>query len=213
MRRIKGFVKDGGPVEAVLDGIVPGGLASEDQAGEVGGPEAVVDVHDGDVGGAAVEHAEQRAEAPEGRAVADARRHRDHGLVDQAPHHRGQGALHAGHHDHDPCVAQHLGRGEQPMDAGDAHVGEQLHLVAEAARDLLSLPGDRKVRGACADDGDGPLPDDGDLRWAEPEQPAFRVVLAETEPRQHLIRHFGFDARRQLRIIRQEKIRPNASDW
>ena len=48
-----------------------------DHAGEVARTEAVVDIHNGHAARAGVEHRQQRRNAPERRAVAHARRHRD----------------------------------------------------------------------------------------------------------------------------------------
>src|SRR5262249_33032467 len=57
--------------------------------------EAVVYINHGDAAGAGVEHAEQRRQAVEARAVADARRHGDHRLIDEARDDARQRALHA----------------------------------------------------------------------------------------------------------------------
>src|SRR5688500_2559935 len=49
-----------------------------DARGRYGRPEPVVDVDDGNSGGATVEHGKQRGDSAEAGAVADARRNRDH---------------------------------------------------------------------------------------------------------------------------------------
>ena len=66
--------------------------------------------------------AEQRRDPAEGRAVADARRHRDHRAVDQAADDRRQRALHAGDDDQTARLAESRVAREQPVDAGDADV-------------------------------------------------------------------------------------------
>ncbi len=55
-----------------------------DQGGGVGGAEAVVDVDDGDVGGAGVEHAEEGCCSGEGGSVADRGGDGDDGHADEA---------------------------------------------------------------------------------------------------------------------------------
>ena len=55
-----------------------------DERGGVGGAEAVVDVDYGDVGGAGVEHAEERGGPVEGGAVADGGGDGDDGDADEA---------------------------------------------------------------------------------------------------------------------------------
>jgi hypothetical protein len=69
--------------------------------------EAAVDVDDHDVGGAAVEHRQQRRQAPQGGPVADARGHRDYRAIDQAADHAGQRPVHP-RDDHDGIRAAEL---------------------------------------------------------------------------------------------------------
>ena len=66
----------------------------------VAGAEAVVHVHHGNAGCARIQHGEQRREAAEVGAVADAGRHGDHRPIHQAAHNARQRALEArDHHD------------------------------------------------------------------------------------------------------------------
>ena len=73
-----------------------------DPARRGGGSEPVVDVHHRDAGRAGVEHAEQRREPAERRAVSHARRHGDHRHRHQPADDARQRALHPRDHDHDP---------------------------------------------------------------------------------------------------------------
>ena len=98
-----------------------------------GGAKAVVDADDGEAGGAGGEHPEQGGHAGERGAVAGAGGHRDDRGRRDAADDAGQGALHAGH-DHDGVgVGQHVGRGEQAVDPGDADVGQPHGLEAVGA--------------------------------------------------------------------------------
>ncbi len=67
---------------------------------------AVIDVDHADVGRATVEHAQQRGEAVETRAITHAGRHGDHGHAHHAGHHAGQRSLHARYANDDARLAQ-----------------------------------------------------------------------------------------------------------
>ena len=73
-----------------------------DLRGEVAGAVAVVDVDHRHPRCAGVEHGQQRGEAAERGAVADRGGQRDHRHADQAGHHAGQRAVHAGRDHHRP---------------------------------------------------------------------------------------------------------------
>ena len=66
--------------------------------------------------GAAVEHAEQRGDAAEAGAVADARRHGDDRHADQAGDDARQRAFHAGDDDDDARGVEPRALAEQPME-------------------------------------------------------------------------------------------------
>src|SRR5580704_3748333 len=66
-----------------------------DQRGDVSCAKSVIDVDDADVRGARVEHAEQRGQALERGAIADAGGNGDDGYADEAPHHARQCTFHA----------------------------------------------------------------------------------------------------------------------
>ena len=93
-----------------------------DHTGDASGAVAVVDVHDRDAIGARVEHAEQRGDAAEAGAVADAGRHRDHRHIDHTGHDARQRALHAGDDDDHAGGGEAIAFAEHAMDAGDADV-------------------------------------------------------------------------------------------
>jgi HEAT repeat protein len=122
-------------------------LAGEGQAvdlgGGVAGAEAVVDVDHGQAGGAGAEHAHEGGEAAHAGAVADRSGHGDHGPVDQAGDHAGEGALHAGGDDDHAGGAELVGVPEEAVEPGDADVGEELDLAAEDLGGDDGLLGDR----------------------------------------------------------------------
>src|SRR5204863_3465815 len=101
-----------------------------DETGRVAGAETIVDVDDGDAAGAGVEHGQQRGDAAEACAVADARGHGDDRLVHEAADEARQRAFHAGDDDEDVGFEQFVIHGQQPMDTGHTDVVEPLHAVA-----------------------------------------------------------------------------------
>ena len=84
-------------------------LARQQPGDGAGGAEAVVDADDGDAGGARGEHGQQRGDALERGAVADAGGHGHDRRAGEPADHAGQRALHAGDHHHGVGVGQ-LGR-------------------------------------------------------------------------------------------------------
>ena len=70
-----------------------------DAACYTGRPKPVVDVHDAHSTGAAVEHSQQRRNAAEAGAIANACWYGNHRHANQPADHAGQRTLHAGHDD------------------------------------------------------------------------------------------------------------------
>ena len=150
-----------------------------DAGGGKGGAETVVDVDHRHPGGAGVEHAEQRGEAAEGRAVTDRGRHGDHRHVDQPADHRGQRPLHAGDDDDHRRLAQLLAVGQQAVQAGDADVGElDRRGSAEDAGGHRRLAGHRQVGGAGADHRDRPTAEIFERLLHQREGAGQRLVFA-----------------------------------
>jgi hypothetical protein len=120
----------------------------------VRGAEAVVDIHHGDSAPAGGEHAEQRGDAAEARAVTDARGHGDHGPAHQPGHGAGQRSFHAG--DDDEHVARFEPRAlrEQSMDSGHAYIGDALDLVAKDFERHSGFVRDRQIRRSGAHNAD-----------------------------------------------------------
>jgi len=142
---------------AEREGLVPGRrvqaelCGGRDLGGQVPGPVAVVDVDHGHAGRTGVEHGQQGRQAPERRAVADGRRHRDHRRGDEAGHQAGQRAVHPGDHDDDPGRPQLVQPGQDAMQPGDADIGDQIGGPAEVNRGQLRLPCDSEVGGTGRD--------------------------------------------------------------
>ncbi len=96
-------------------------------------------------------HGQQCGDAVEARAVADAGGHRDDGDCGQATDHAGEGTLHAG------CDDDRVGRGdtvevgEQPVETGDADVGEPVGFEAVGAQREHGFVEHGHVGGAGAD--------------------------------------------------------------
>ena len=89
-----------------------------------GGTEAVVDADDGDARRARGSIASSAVTPSRLGAVADARRHRDHGRGGEPADDAGQRTLHAGDDDDRVGGGQLVGVRQQPVDAGDADVGD-----------------------------------------------------------------------------------------
>ena len=112
---------------------------ASDQAGDVGSLETRVDIHDADVRGTTIEHAQQGRDPAEAGTVADARGDGHDGTGDPAPDDRGQGPFHAGdHHDR-------VGRVEavfllqQPLWPGHADIDDQVDIALHPAQRLDRL--------------------------------------------------------------------------
>lgn len=93
-----------------------------DEACHAGRAEAVVDIYHRDAVRTGVEHAQQRSDPAEARAVAYARWHRDYRNLHQARNDARKCAFHPGDDDEDARVLQAVVLGEESMQARDAHV-------------------------------------------------------------------------------------------
>src|SRR5258706_8806113 len=86
----------------------------------------MVDVKDLETRRTGVQHGEERSEATQARAIADARRNGDHGLVDETPDDARQRTFHAGDDDQYACGCEPLAAVEQAVNARDADVVQAL---------------------------------------------------------------------------------------
>jgi hypothetical protein len=134
--------------------LIAGGFA-RDEGGDDGRAEAVVDVDDGDVGRAGVEHAEQCGDAAEGCAIADAGGHSDDRRGHQSADDAGECAFHSRADDGGLAALQRFVMCEQAMQAGDADVEEALDRSTEEFRGDGRLFGDGKIAGAGTENGYG----------------------------------------------------------
>src|SRR6266571_3983948 len=95
---------------------------SVDAGGDAGGAEAVVDVDNGDVGDATVEHAKERGNPAETGAIAHTRGHSDYRHGDETANDAGQRAFHTGHANDDTGLHQFFAMFEQPVNPCNANV-------------------------------------------------------------------------------------------
>src|SRR5713226_3712333 len=123
-------------------------LQMVDHAREAAGAEAVVDIHHADVGGATVQHSQQRRQPAEARAVTRAGRHGDHRHADQARHHAWQSSLHPGDADDHARSLELLAMPQEPMQPGHADIVDGLGAVAHHFRGQAGLLGNRDIAGA-----------------------------------------------------------------
>ena len=122
--------------------------------GEEGGAEAVVDVDDGDAGGAGGEHGVEGGFAVAGGAVAGGGGDCDEGAGEEAAQDTGESSFHAGDGDDGGGFAEGIEMGEDAVDAGNPDVGDLDEGVAEKLEGEGGLVGDGEVGGAGGDDGE-----------------------------------------------------------
>ena len=127
------------------------------EAGDIAGAKTVVDVDHHHIGGAAVEHREQRGEPAERTAVADAGRNRDHGNAQQSADHACQRAFHAGHDHDDAGLRQRFPDIQQSMNSRDPHIVGGFHLISHEPRRQRRFFGNRDIGSPGADDIDFPI--------------------------------------------------------
>src|SRR6266550_1790623 len=108
-------------------------LQTVEAGGHAGGAKAVVDVDNGDVGGATVEHPEERGDATEAGAVADAGGNGDDRHGDEAADDAGKRAFHSGNTNNHARLRQLFSMLEQAVNPGDANVVQMLGAVAHHA--------------------------------------------------------------------------------
>ena len=82
-------------------------------------------------------------------SVADAGRHRYHGLVHEAAHNGRECAVHAGDHHDDAGGIEDVPFAQDAVDSGNAHVIYGLDSAAEHARRYRRFLGNGNIRGAC----------------------------------------------------------------
>jgi len=124
------------------------GLQAVNARGDAGGSETVVDVDDGDVGGATIEHAEERGDAAEAGAVADAGGNSDHRHGNEATDDAGQRAFHSGNTNNDAGVREFFTMVEEAVNPGDTDIVEMLGAVAHHAGGEERFLGDGHVAGS-----------------------------------------------------------------
>ena len=154
-----------------------------DQAGDMSAVETGVDVHDHHVRGAAIEHSQERRHPLEMGPVADARRHGDHRAVDQSADHAGQRPFHPRHDHQGIGILQMRKLVQEPVQAGDADVGDQRDLAVPGLGGDPRLLGHRQVAGPGRHDHDPAELRPGVAGPTDPERPAQGVVLALGEDR------------------------------
>lgn len=115
-------------------------------------PKAVVDVDHAHARGAGVEHGQERGQAGEVGPIACRGRDRNDRGLDQAAQDARQGSFHAGHGDDDAGLAQGVQVPLQAVQAGHAHVGDQVRAQIEEPGGAQSLAGHGQIRGAGRDD-------------------------------------------------------------
>jgi len=125
-----------------------------DEGCGVGCAEAVVDVDDGDVGGAGVEHAEEGGGSVEAGSVADGGGDGDDGGSDEAAYYAGERAFHACADDDGVGCGELVADGEDAVEAGDADVVEAGDAGVEELGGDGGFFGGGLVAGAGGEDGD-----------------------------------------------------------
>ena len=135
--------------------LVAGSLPSQlvNETGGVAGTETVVDVYHCNAAGAGIEHRQQRGDAAKTCAVADAGRHGNDRLVNEAADDARQRAFHAGNDNKDVGGQQFFVKRKEPVDAGNTNIVIFLHAVAHDFSGDYSFLSDRDIGGAGAENG------------------------------------------------------------
>ena len=124
----------------------------QDPQGRHGGSVAVVDVHHGESGGAAGQHAHQGRVAPDAHPVTHGHRHPDHRLGQQAGHNGRQRPLHAGTGDQHLCPAQPFQLPQQTVQPGHPHIQHQVAGHPMAGQGQPGFRRHRQIAAAAAQD-------------------------------------------------------------
>ena len=130
-------------------------LGSEcvDLAGGVTSAETVIDIHHSDATATGIQHAEQRGQSAEVRAVTDAGRHGDQWATHQSRDDTGQRAFHPGNHDDDIRLLDLIELSDESVQAGDAHIVNAFDVVAHDFSSDDRFLGDGYIARSGADDG------------------------------------------------------------
>lgn len=116
--------------------------------------EAIVHVDDRNARCTAVQHRKQRGQAIETPAIAHTRRHRYQRCSDQSAYDRGQRSFHARNGDHRIRSRDALTLRQQPMQAGDTDIHDDIRASTEDPHRLCALADHRQVRGTRGNYGD-----------------------------------------------------------
>ena len=125
-----------------------------DQRSGVGCAEAIIDVDDGNVGRAGVEHAEESGGSGEGGSVSDGGGYCDDGNSDETADYAGERAFHSSADDDGVCFPKFVPDRQQAVQAGYANIVDAGDCSVEKLGRDGSFFGDGKVAGAGAEDGD-----------------------------------------------------------
>jgi len=130
-------------------------LEAVDAGGNAGGAETVVDVDDGDVRGAGIEHAEERGDAAEAGTVAHAGRNGNDRRGDETANHTGKRAFHSRNANDNASLGKlAFAMFQQAMNAGDADIVKLIDGDAHQAGGQECFFGDGNVAGAGRNDED-----------------------------------------------------------
>ena len=133
-------------------------LEAVDAGGDAGGAKPVVDVDDGNIRSAGIEHAQERRDPAETGAIADASRHGNDRCGDEATNDAGKRAFHSRNANNDASLRQlAFAMPEQAVNASDANVVELIYPVAHHARGEKGFFGDGNVAGTGGNDKDQAL--------------------------------------------------------
>ena len=122
-----------------------------DHTGKISAFESRVDIHDGDIGGATIQHSKQCGEASKVRTISNARWNCDHRNGDPARDHRWQRSFHSSQDNQRVGRCKTIPVIKQPLWSRNSNINNQIDFAAHPTRCLNRLFSDRSVTRARRD--------------------------------------------------------------
>ena len=112
-------------------------------------PKSRIDIHNDNIGRAAIEHGQQCSYPAKRSSIANARRDGNDRTVNQTADNTGKSAIHAGYDDNGIRAGKLIPMAQHPMNAGHANIGNQSYVGTQSLGGYKRLPSYGQVRCAC----------------------------------------------------------------
>ena len=186
-------------------------LEPVDQARDIPGAESVVDIHDGHITRATVQHSKQCSQTVEAGAVADAGRHGYHGRGNHSTYRARKRAFHTCANYHDSGGLQAFVIAEEPMNPSHADIVNGIDFVAHHLSRNAGFFGDGNVAGSGANNANCSLAPRFSIAPI-PHGAAERKIFATLVLIEKALRHFGRGTRDQHVSGAREEFLRNGDD-